>query len=46
MEYKLKTIRKRKQATADNKRERGMIRIKVRGRKRWVMPKKKDNANS
>ena len=44
MEFKRRVIKKQKKQKADNKRDSGMVRVKVRGRKRWIMPTKKEAA--
>ncbi|MDR3077371.1 MAG: hypothetical protein LBV15_01245 [Planctomycetota bacterium] len=36
MEYKIRYIRNRKTRKARNRVEAGFVRVKVRGRKRWV----------
>ncbi|MFW5858301.1 MAG: hypothetical protein ACOCX4_10505 [Planctomycetota bacterium] len=38
MEYKKRVLKKRKAQQARNRKARGMIRVKVRGRKRWIQP--------
>ncbi|MCL2001169.1 MAG: hypothetical protein FWG74_07015 [Planctomycetes bacterium] len=39
MEYKIRHIKKRKARKIRNREEAGCIRMKVRGRKRWVKAK-------
>ncbi|MHC4884339.1 MAG: hypothetical protein ACYTGH_04560 [Planctomycetota bacterium] len=36
MEYKKRLLKKRKARQARNRKARGLVRVKVRGRKRWV----------
>ncbi len=40
MEFKRRVIKKRKAQDNRNRKARGMIRVKVRGRKRWLQPTK------
>lgn len=45
MEYKIRYIRNRKNRKIRNKETAGFVRVKIRGRKRWVrkaQPEKKD----
>ncbi|MBN2713525.1 MAG: hypothetical protein JXR97_13980 [Planctomycetes bacterium] len=42
MEFKLRVIKSRKKNEVRNKKDAGKIRVKVRGRKRWIDPAKKD----
>ncbi len=44
MEFKRKLMKMRKQARDKRQKSKGMLRIKVRGRKRWVKPKAKSDA--
>ena len=44
MEYKIRCIRNRKTRKARNRVEAGFVRIKVRGRKRWVKKAGKEAA--
>lgn len=39
MEYKLRYIQKKKAQKIKNREEAGFVRIKIRGRKRWVKAK-------
>lgn len=40
MEFKRKLVKRRKEAKRRRRKEKGMIRVKIRGRKRWVYPEK------
>lgn len=40
MEFKRRILKRRKAQQAKNRQARGMVRTKVRGRKRWVQPVK------
>ena len=44
MEFKRKLMKSRKQASDKRQKKKGMLRIKIRGRKRWVKPKPKSDA--
>ena len=39
MEYKIRYIKKQKAQKARNRQEGGYIRVKIRGRKRWIKAK-------
>lgn len=44
MEFKQRVLKKRKAQQARNRKARGMVRVKVRGRKRWIQPAKEVEA--
>ena len=44
MEYKIRYIRHKKKQKVKNKEAAGFVRIKVRGRKRWVKKASKESA--
>ena len=39
MEFKIRYIKKKKAQKAKNRQEAGFVRVKVRGRKRWIKAK-------
>lgn len=46
MEYKIRYIKKKKAQKIRNREDAGFIRVKVRGRKRWVKAKKQTEEKS
>ena len=45
MEFKRKLLQRRKAKKAHRRKDKGLVRVKIRGRKRWVKRKSKNGAS-